>query len=490
MIEYYFLNDGEMRFKIDDPDMVDPKKLLRLLSCPDAELPERIRINPDRQKLVAALLFGFVLPNVMPPPNFEEGDGKPNKKQRKGNEHRDRFNAIEFVRSWDDEMFYRQFRLCRLDFYFVLQLISPRLDRNAEMARRSSGSTICTELRLCITMRTLAGAEYLDMIHFRVDVDHVSDIVWEVVSEINVTLLNINMPTTVAEWTRLAEGYASVQKKRWGSVLTPGIALSGDGVVFKKTQPTLEELAGRPVSTFMNRGGYWALVCQAFCDSYTRFCVFEVGWPGSTSDITAYQQTALYVETLKEGAGAIPAWVHFALDEIYGCFGGMHLTPYSKALLRKARNRSMEEYFKMRGFNHILSSQRITIERAFGIFMRTLGFCWKPIEYSLERAATILRVCAKLHNLRVDRWIKNGGARSRGQYYAPAHGGLEPPAHEGIPSSLSPCDREVMEELRNKYITIAGPEFGRKSQVMRDAVAEFIWNSGIRFTSDDDFLVL
>ncbi len=97
----------------------------------------------------------------------------PSLPSRTGNQHANRASAIEFVRSWDEEMFERQFRLCREDFNNILTQIAPLIERNEQMAIRSSGSNINPELRLLITLRVLAGARYLDMIHYRVDVDHV-----------------------------------------------------------------------------------------------------------------------------------------------------------------------------------------------------------------------------------------------------------------------------------------------------------------------------
>jgi hypothetical protein len=65
------------------------------------------------------------------------------------------------------------------------------------------------------------------------------------------------------------------------------------------------------------------------------------------------------------------------LDEAYTSIGGdQHLCPYSKAQMRKARSAVVGgevEYGKMRVFCNLLSSQRITIERAFGMFIRKFG---------------------------------------------------------------------------------------------------------------------
>ena len=98
---------------------------------------------------------------------------------RKGNVHRDRVSTLIWSKNLDDLMFARQFQLCGDDFYFVLQKISSELRMNSQQARNSSGSAVSPELMLMITLRFLADASYLDMIHNRVHVDSVNKIVWQ-----------------------------------------------------------------------------------------------------------------------------------------------------------------------------------------------------------------------------------------------------------------------------------------------------------------------
>ena len=69
-------------------------------------------------------------------------------------------------------MFQRQMRLERADFYDTLILIAPVIEKDEEMAQRSSGSSIDPELRLAMTLWLLAGAQYLDLIWYIIDVDH------------------------------------------------------------------------------------------------------------------------------------------------------------------------------------------------------------------------------------------------------------------------------------------------------------------------------
>ena len=97
------------------------------------------------------------------------------------------------------------------------------------------------------------------------------------------------------------------------------------------------------------------------------------------------------------------------LDEAYGSVGGSnHLTPFSRHQLKRARMDDFPRYLKMRAFNNMLSSQRITVERAFGIFVRKWGILWKPLEYPLHVNTLIILVCSKLHNLSINTWMKKG----------------------------------------------------------------------------------
>ena len=137
---------------------------------------------------------------------FLEGqDILPQNYFRAGNKKRDRIGILRWAVELDDKMFQRQFRLYREDFFYVLLKITGDLSRNEMKARNSSGSSITPELKLMITLRILAGASYLDMIHYRVHVDSVSTIVWETVQAIHSNIDNIRLASTEAECLRLAK---------------------------------------------------------------------------------------------------------------------------------------------------------------------------------------------------------------------------------------------------------------------------------------------
>ena len=397
---------------------------------------------------------------------------------RLGNVHRNRELIIEWSHNLDDTMFNRQFRICREDFYYVLFKIESGIKKNEVMAKNSSGSTVSPYIMLMIALRILAGASYLDMIHYHVRVDSVNEIVWRTVSEIHDKIDNIKRPKSDAECKTLAASWSDIQVKRWGSNLTAGTILAGDGLVIEISQPTVKCLRNRPISIFRNRKNMWGLIAQAFCDAFTKFHIFDVKWPGGTNDIIAYKMTDLYASATEDGA--YPSWATLILDEAYSSIGGMHLTPYSLNQLKRSKNTDLEKYYKMVCFNNVLSSQRITIERAFGILVRRWGILWRPISYSLLKVPKIIRVCAMLHNICVDRWLLKHPRIHvvNGEVAYPnvlEHWELD---------DMNPTDNEVIDRLHNNY-----SEAKRRSadNSVKDKLMQDIFDAGIRMRNDTEF---
>jgi hypothetical protein len=243
---------------------------------------------------------------------------------------------------------------------------------------------------------------------------------------------------TEAEWLHETEQFREVLQKKHGSIgdhLLPGVCGAGDGLVIQIIEPVTVDLDGKPSRNYMNRKGFFALLVQAFCGAYTTFWYFNVGWPGATNDITAYKQTDLYPAATKN---TIPDWVSFLLDEAYSSCGGRHLTPFSQHQLRRAFGVGTNTlYYQMRTFNHVLSS---------GVW----GILWCANSSRLRNVSVVVLVCAKLHNLCVDRWITLGksanGLHITGQEHVPLHDGID---------NSRPTDVEVQTRLRNRYDEIS-----------------------------------
>ena len=139
------------------------------------------------------------------------------------------------------------------------------------------------------------------------------------------------------------------------------------------------------------------------------------------------------------------------------------------------------QYMKLIAFNNILSSQRITIERAFGILVRRWGILWRPIAFKMKKVSKIVRVCAMLHNICVDRWKINNPIKygDRGQRWP-----------DDVPDSITgdsifPEEKEIIKRLHNNYIV----ERKRNvNQGLRSCITEDIYDAGLRANRDTEHL--
>ncbi len=342
------------------------------------------------------------------------------KKGRSKKRRLDHSTPWDFVSTWSSNLFKRQFRVSREDFFLLRNKCIAHYpgqhasgEENYRIAQRMGnlgGGFVTIEIRLCVTLRMLAGASYLDLIWYGVSTNHVHAIFEEMISIIDKSLPSneiFGMQYTADYLNKLSSQWSAIMMKKKGADLMKGTILAGDGLVVAINAPTEEDRSKCKVldiTHFRNRKGCFGIVCQAFCDAFGMFRVFEVLWPGSTNDITAYKQTNLF-QACKNGL--ITSGYHIVLDEAYSSIGDSnHLTPFSKIQLKKSRSFSEEKYSKMKAFNFLLSSQRITIERAFGMLVRKFGILWKPLEHSLALNIRIIFVCAKLHNFCIQSWLQ------------------------------------------------------------------------------------
>jgi hypothetical protein len=93
--------------------------------------------------------------------------------------------------------------------------------------------------------------------------------------------------------------------------------------------------------------------------------------------------------------------------------------------------------------------------------------------------AKIVRVCAMLHNICVDRWIINNPSRfGRGLQHWP-----EAPSQWGT-DDLSPADDEIIERLHNNYVTARARS---ADSFARDQLMEEIYELGLGAVRDTEF---
>lgn len=92
-------------------------------------------------------------------------------------------------------------------------------------------------------------------------------------------------------------------------------------------------------------------------------------------------------------SGRLNSAFHIVLDEAYP-IGDQELSPY------RGRHLTPEQDT----FNYNLSLHRQVVERAFGILVQRWGVFWRPLQVKFDRIPLLIRVCAKLHNICVDRF--------------------------------------------------------------------------------------
>jgi hypothetical protein len=453
----------------------------------------------ERRKLLTAFLAKMFLDESL------QESHKRRRKQRKSID--DRLAPWLFIEKWSDAVFERQFRMDRDYFFKLLKRIinvyeGPRgsglenYKYSCQQGDNSTGCHILIEIKLCITLRLLAGASYLDMIWYGVDLGYVEAIFLDLIKLIDKALPDHEIFDCNAEtdFKKMAHEWSHIMEDGRGFDLMKGTILAGDGLVVQIQAVAEEDRRGLDINAFRNRKGYTGIIVQAFCDAFCMIRYFEIAWPGATPDITAYKQTELFLMWVR---GIIPSCYHMVLDDAYSSIGGnQHLTPFNRRQLRSANDKCERLYEQMKTFNNILSSQRITIERCFGMMVRKWGILWRPLCYSLHNNTLIVKICAKLHNWCIMSWKEKGSRRQEVRDIRDEYGtfkdvgvfyGWEDKLLWSDDSADIPNDEDVAEmmgNLRSPSGTAASRVSDRRTKLM-----ENMYNCGFQYSvkQDNDF---
>lgn len=357
-----------------------------------------------RKKLQMKLLIYLLIDRL---------DYQRNQKFRKRNEIRERLSVLQSIQQKTDAWFLKSYRLPRPVFYSILDKIKPILEtKNKKYAINSSGSTLIPEILLAATLRYLAGASYIDIVdHYKLPPTSFHTYIWRTIDAIDQVVNNINLPSNSNEWRKLSDEWNKKLELKFGTCLLSGTCLAIDGIVIETRQPTIEECNGDVTSNY-NRKGFFGLVALSAVDVWGKFVYSELSWSGSTNDSTAFRCSEL---AYKIDHGELPDELHIVADEAYCASSPQVLTPFSKRSLVKLGGDN-DEYSLRRSFNYILSFQRSTVERAFGMLVRKFLLLGRRFEIARERVPQIFKVCCKLHNLSIDHWISTTNPTLRQNY--------------------------------------------------------------------------
>jgi hypothetical protein len=130
---------------------------------------------------------------------------------------------------------------------------------------------------------------------------------------------------------------------------------------------------------------------QAVCDADAKFLIISCQHSGCTSDQEAFQTSSL-----KDIAMMHEFPYHLIADNAYS-LTEVVMVPYSAF--------DHHEFPERESFNFWHSQLRITIERAFGIYVRRWGIFSRPSPYGLKFFCEIVEATCRLHNFCIDRNI-------------------------------------------------------------------------------------
>ena len=332
---------------------------------------------------------------------FKQLNSLSKKIDRDGNIYRDRENMLREINAFPDYIFRSMFRVDRSTFEEILSKITPNLASNSdidplskEMAARSvkggQGSALSPRIKLLATLRFLAGGMKWD-ICFAFKIGWGSffstesrGVFWPVCEAIDLSY-TIGLDFNPAVLQKHSEEFAAICPA--SAPVFDGVVLALDGWVMETRCPYRKEVDN--VMSYRNRKGMWGIVILAGCDARCKFHMWNNKNTGSTNDCTAWDNSALK-ERIEDGA--LPGNYYFIGDEAF-VLQNNFLIPWGGTGIGSAKD----------SFNYHLSARRQVIERAFGILVKRWGIFARPLLVKHSRWALVSTVCAKLHNICIDK---------------------------------------------------------------------------------------
>jgi len=277
-------------------------------------------------------------------------------------------------------------------FKALHQLLFHETQEQKEMARvKALNSTrmgeIETEVKLAATLRQLYGEKKKSMVDvFKISPTSCRAAFMDVISRINnCQALEGQIYSTdhsIEVLERRAAAFAN--RSFYPSIFRHAVGAI-DGLFIRTHQPKAKEV-GNVRAYWSGHKKAYGLNMQGVCDAQCRFIGFSCNTPGSTNDYVAYRHSFVY------GLWPdLPSPFYYLGDCAYP-LSPFCVTPFIGTSLSVADD----------AFNFYHSQLRITIERAFGIFVGVFGTFHTPLTCSVSTTCEIVEACVRLHNFRID----------------------------------------------------------------------------------------
>jgi len=124
-----------------------------------------------------------------------------------------------------------------------------------------------------------------------------------------------------------------------------------------------------------------------------KFTDADISFPASQSDSLAHRSSDLGIKLEK---GLMPDGLFFDGDSAY---------VNSRYMLTPVPGTAANMGIWADSYNFQQSSIRMPIECAFGMLVRRWGILWRPLECRMDRWASIVTCCMRLHNICIDHQV-------------------------------------------------------------------------------------
>ena len=358
---------------------------------------------------------------------------------------------IKDLKLFDQEYFFRQFRMSPSIFELLLSMVGPRLKKPTTNMR----DPISPSERLTVTLRYLVtgDAQVTIAASYRMSPTTVGRIIKETCQVIWEEMLSndyLAVPSTINAWKTIGLDF----EKRWNFPNVLG-AIDGKHVVI--------QAPSRSGSAFFNYKKTFSIVLMAVCDSKYRFIMVDIGDTGRQSDGSVYANSFLQLNTLKLPTdGNMPIGSQrnlpyvFIGDDAFALKTNM-MKPYP------FQNLPLDEKI----FNYRLSRARRTIENTFGIAASRFRIFYRPIKAELKTVVFITKAVVALHNFLMSENNNNL------QYCPPNLTDQEGP-NGYIPGEWRRENSSGLEDIRR----IGSNNYSTDARVVRDAFKDYFNNEG------------
>ena len=303
---------------------------------------------------------------------------------------------IKIGNKLSDRLFRRIYRMRRSSFNKLHDVLKPRLEEiffprgGGKRRKNKSRYHIDTKTRLSIALRFFAGADPCDVMQVHdVGLSTVYSTVWGVIDAINSTdALAYHFPNHEQQ-REIAEGF----RARSGAGFSKVIGAI-DGLIICIIKPCLKfsRAANCGQTNFRcHRKDKYGLNFQGICDHRLKFIWVEMKWPGATSDFMAWVTSSL-CRALEENA---------ITKLIIDGFTFVGDNAYVKKMYMATPLKGMRSGYED-AYNFYLSQLRITIERAFGVFVHRWAILRAPLAIPLPKVAPLVESLVRLHNFCID----------------------------------------------------------------------------------------